>query len=225
MTTRGGRIPPDGRQASAKGVGANSKRHDLERPATPGLHGSDLQYGDRQAMEEGQRIAPAQTQEPGQTPQPQQGGQQQAGGDMGSGIQIPDPIDFLGGQQGEEFDLPNLQRQVDESRALTWLPILRQLAAGPGASSALVNAFINQARLMMQRGGQPATIVDMQAADDGIEEMLNVGVAIEDVMAGAQEVEPEIARQTTERAPDGTETSSLQLPDRELETREPSGVE
>lgn len=174
----GGRIPPDGRPPQAKGVGKNAKRHDLERQATPGLHDSDLQQGDVQAMEDGQRIAPATTQQPGSVaPAPQQGapsGQMPQAG--GQSVEVPDAIEFLAGKNGSQFNMPNPQRQIDNSRALTWLPILRQLASGPGASSALVNAFINQARLMHQAGSQPATIVDMRAADDGIEAMLDVGL-------------------------------------------------
>lgn len=180
MAEKGGRIAPDGRPPQAKGVGKNAKRHDLERQKTPGLHDSDLQQGDVQALENGQRIAPASTQQPAvgggappqqaQQPQPQQ---QRAGG---MPIEVPDAIDFLAEQNGPDFNPPRIQRQIDESKALTWLPILRQLAAGPGASPALVTAFINQARLMSQRGGQPATIVDMRAADDGIEAMLDAGI-------------------------------------------------
>lgn len=171
---KGGRISPDNRGAQAKGVGKNSKRHDLERQATPGLHGSSLQKGDVQALEQGQRVAPIQEQERGQAPQPQGGGQPQQAG--GQGVQVPDPIDFLAGKNGDQFGPPTPQRRIDESRAKTWLPLIRHLVNGPGASPALVNAFINQARLMQQAGSQPATIVDMNATDDGIEEMLNQGI-------------------------------------------------
>ena len=56
---KGGRIAPDGRQSQAPGVGKNSVRSDLSQPAkTPGLAGSDLQQGDVQALERGQKIAP-----------------------------------------------------------------------------------------------------------------------------------------------------------------------
>lgn len=193
MAEKGGRMPASayGKPPQAKGVGRKAKRHDLERPKTPGLHGSDLQQGDVQAMEQGQRIAPASTQRSGGTPprdggteigtalQLSQGEQPRGFGGLQNRAQtmsVPDPIQFLAGRNGQGFTRPNPQRRVDESRALTWLPILRQLASGPGASSALVNAFINQARLMSQHGGQPATIVDMHAADDGIEAMLDEGL-------------------------------------------------
>lgn len=173
----GGRIAPDGRPPQAKGVGKKAKRHDLERPKTPGLHGSDLQQGDVQAMEDGQRIAPASTQQPA-APTPQGGlANAKSSGQMPQApMQVPDAIDFLAGKNGNDFNMPNLQRQTDSSRALTWLPVLRQLASGPGTSSALVNAFINQARALNQAGSQPATIVDMRAADDGIEAMLDAGI-------------------------------------------------
>jgi len=101
----GGKIPNQGNPPAAKGVGKNSKRHDLERQATPGLHGSDLQQGDIKKLEQGQRIAPIRTQAPaapkGQSGQP--GGQTrkaQSGGPM----QVPDAIEFLGGKQGSELD-------------------------------------------------------------------------------------------------------------------------
>lgn len=176
----GGRMPTQeyGRPPQAKGVGADAKRHDLERPKTPGLHGSDLQMGDVQALEQGQRIAPPATQQPAgqgpaqpasQTPPAQQ---RVATAPM----EVPDAIDFLAEQNGPEFNLSSPQRQLDSSAAMTWLPILRQLASGPGASAALVNAFINQARLMAQAGSQPATIVDNFATDEGIEAMLDAGI-------------------------------------------------
>lgn len=175
---KGGRIPPDGRQAQAKGVGKNAKRHDLERPATPGLHDSSLQKGDVQALEQGQRIAPPGTQQPAiqGRPQTQETPNRRQSGGSGGGVEVPDAIEFLGQRQGPEFNPPQARRRIDESRAQTWLPVLRELASGPGASAKLVNAFINQARLMSQAGGQPASIVDMGATDDGIEEMLNRGI-------------------------------------------------
>lgn len=173
---KGGRIPPDGRPAQAPGIGKNAKRHDLERPATPGLHNSDLQQGDVQALEQGQRIAPRSTQQPAISA-PNVGSQPTSRAQMsGQGMQIPDAIDFLGKKNGAEFSPPQPIRRLDASKAMTWLPILRRLASGPGASSALVNAFINQARLLSQAGAQPATVVDMSAIDDGIEAMLNEGL-------------------------------------------------
>lgn len=175
---KGGRIPPDGRQASAKGVGKNSKRHDLERPATPGLHGSSLQKGDVQAMEEGQRIAPPGTQQPAQAPRPSGGGQQPRKRGGNGGMQIPDPIDFAGKRLGGKGTLgePRKERELDNERALSWLPVVRQLANGPGASGLLASVLIQQSRALRRRGNGPATVIDMNAVDDGLETMLNEGV-------------------------------------------------
>lgn len=177
MAGKGGRIPAQGRPPQAPGVGKDAKRHDLEKPKTPGYHGSDLQQGDVQAMEQGQRIAPATVQKParGSSAPPQQTTPAQAG----PPVQVPDAIDFLGDpkRNGQAFNAPQPRRQIDSSKALTWLPIIRRLAEGPGASSALVSAFINQARNMQAAGGQQATVIDMNAIDSGIQSMIDANQA------------------------------------------------
>lgn len=173
---RGGRIAPDGRGPQAKGVGRNAKRHDLERPATPGLANSDLSQGDVRDLEEGQRIAPIQNQSRGQSPPLPEG---QSGGQSGgaqSEVAIPDAIQFLGGQQGSEFNLPVAEQGLDITKIETWGPILRQLVSGPGSTGTLANALINQARTLRQVRTGPAIVIDLQATDDAIEAMLAEGV-------------------------------------------------
>ena len=91
-------------------------------------------------------------------------------------MQEPDAINFLAGKQGPEFGMPSSTRRVDVSAAMTWLPILRQMAAAPGSSGAFASSLIQQARKMRQYGSQPAAVVDLYAADDGIEGMLDAGV-------------------------------------------------
>jgi hypothetical protein len=175
MAEKGGRLPASegGRPVSAPGVGKNSKRSDLETRTVPYLHDSDLQQGDVQALEQGQRIAPAQVQQPavqGQTPQGGNGGTPQGTGE------VPDAIDFFAGRASGQPGIPRTQARIDNSRALTWLPILRQLAAGPGSSGALASAIINQARELSRFSQTPATIVDMESADDALEAMLAEGI-------------------------------------------------
>ena len=166
----GGRIPPDNRGPQAKGVGKNSKRHDMERQATPGLHGSDLQQGDIQKLERGQRVAPIRTQ-PAAAPQRQAGGQ--ARGQPRAPMQTPDAIEFLGGKQGPEFNMPQTGRPVLNEKALSWLPLVRSLVVGPGSSGLLASAFINQARELRKSNSSPTTIIDLDATDDGLEAMLD----------------------------------------------------
>ena len=166
----GGRIPPDNRGPQAKGIGKNSKRHDMERQATPGLHGSDLQQGDIQKLERGQRVAPIRTQ-PAAAPQRQAGGQ--ARGQPRAPMQTPDAIEFLGGKQGPEFNMPQTGRPVLNEKALSWLPLVRSLVVGPGSSGLLASAFINQARELRKSNSSPTTIIDLDATDDGLEAMLD----------------------------------------------------
>ncbi len=169
---KGGRIPPDGRSPQAKGVGKNSKRHDLERRSVPFLHGSDLQQGDVQALQQGQRIAPKQTQQPGQTPQPQTSSPQQGGA---AGTEVPDPIEFIAGRSSGQVN-PTGAPPAASPKAGTWLPILQKMAQGPGVSGNLAGALISQGRALRQIPRREATVVDMQAIDDGLEAMLDAGI-------------------------------------------------
>ena len=168
MTTRGGRIPPDGRPPQAKGVGKTARRHDLERPKTPGYHGSDLQKGDVQALEQGQRIAPATVQQPGSPQVLNSTNRNRISSSQG--VQAPpDPIDFLAQRNGADFGLPQRGRQIDNHRALNWLPIVKDLVLSPGSSGLLASAFINQARELNRVGATPATIINLGAVDAGMQ--------------------------------------------------------
>ena len=171
---RGGRIAPDGRGPQAKGVGRNAKRHDLERPATPGLANSDLSQGDVSDLEEGQRIAPIQNQSRGQSPPLDRGGRTTSSAQNRGGTVVPDAIEFLGGQQGNQFNVSTQTRAVTNERALSWMPLIRSLVVGPGSSGLLASAFINQARELRRSGSSPVTVIDLDAIDDGLEAMLDV---------------------------------------------------
>lgn len=172
MTSRnskkGGRVPPDGRAPQPPGVGAQARRHDLEAPATPGLHGSDLQYGDVSRLEQAQQVAPigkkTQQPNPGRNVQAQGGGQ----GGGGRDVQIPDPIDLavqrnagtlgssVGG--GQRFD------------PTPWVGFLGRLASSPNASSGLAAAFMTQAANAMRVSSNPTSrVIDMNALDDAVE--------------------------------------------------------
>ncbi len=159
----GGRIAPTNLPPQAPGVGKNSKRHDLERRDVPFLHGSDLQQGDVQAMEQGQRVAPVQTQTPvtsgsGATTAPQRQAQ------PGRNMEVPDAVQFakdkFGG--GDIMAQPGGER-VDISK---WTPLVKRLANTPGASSALRTAFINQYSNLARRPYVPQTnMIDVNEMD------------------------------------------------------------
>lgn len=172
MTARGGRIPPDNRPAQAPGVGKNSKRHDLERRDVPFLHGSDLQVGDVQAMEQGQRIAPKQTQRPAAPPARGGAGSQTTTSGEGAAMTPPDPIEFLAGRfGGQQMEAPPRRADIANSKAMTWLPLVRQMAAGPGSSGVLASALINQMRALSRMPVRETTVIDMQDVDAALEAM------------------------------------------------------
>lgn len=162
----GGRIAPDGRPAQAPGVGRNAKRHDLERPKTPGLHDSDLQQGDVQALEQGQRIVPVTRQQPAR-PQPKGGTQRRTQARPQASGDTPDPIDFLGQRlKGSLASPPLIPRSDAGASGHQWLPLLQRLATAPGASGLLAQAYITQLSNALNR---PLTheirLIDMQQAD------------------------------------------------------------
>lgn len=140
MTTRGpgGRIPNQGNPPAAAGVGKNSKRHDLERQATPGLADSDLQQGDVQALEQGQRVAPITTQ-PDAAPAPTQA---VGGGSQPVAEGAPDLNSIIEGRLGGTMDAtaPGFSNLVDEAasqRASQWLGFLSGIANQPFSSPIL----------------------------------------------------------------------------------------
>lgn len=172
---KGGRIAPTNQPAQAPGVGKNSKRHDLERRDVPFLHGSDLQQGDVQALEQGQRVAPVQTQRPatsgsGATPP----APQQNGSTGGRGMQVPDAVQFAKDKfGGSDIGVPsgNPESKVDISR---WLPLVKRMANTPGASGNLRTAFINQYANLARRPYVPeVSLFDMNEMDASVEAMLN----------------------------------------------------
>jgi len=137
---RGGPIPPDGRQARPPGVGKYAKRHDLERPKTPGLADPSIQYGDVQRLEAGQRIIPI----------PDKGGLPAGGGGRpgpvlrgGGGLTPPDPLEFATRRLGGTLDTTTPRTfGVQRFDTAPWVNIIRRIANAPGASGLLRNAFV-----------------------------------------------------------------------------------
>jgi hypothetical protein len=170
MALHGGTIPPQGRPPTNKGVGSNARRHDLERPKTPGLHNSSLQYGDVSRLEQAQRTAPlGKQQNPVARPQAGASTTPPGGSLPGQGgFAVPNPIEFakrrLGGSlQGKPADLT--QR---DTRA--WIPLFRRIANQPRGSGTLRNAMIEHLSTMINAPSVPTThVIDMDQMDRDLE--------------------------------------------------------
>lgn len=168
----GGRIPPQGRTPQAKGVGKNAKRHDLERPATPGLSDSTLQKGDVQQLEQGQAIAPRAGAKRVQGPAQVARGATQGGTAQQGGVTVPDPIEFAKGRLGNTLTgAPSTQTsRLDPT---PWMPFLRALVSTPGAGGALTQAFIVQLSNIVNRpSGPQQAVINMDDLDKAVAESL-----------------------------------------------------
>jgi len=174
VATPGGRIPPDNRGPQAKGVGQNSKRHDMERRDTPYLHDSDLQQGDVQAMENGQRITPKQTQGPAAPSTGGQGGGATSVPTDNGATSIPDAIDFISGMAKGGGVTPPPAGVAPSANLDMWVRFAQHLVNGPGSSGLMAGAYINQIR-QMRRTPQVAESVFINLADidDALEAALD----------------------------------------------------
>lgn len=173
MTARGpgGRIPPQGRPPQAPGVGKTAKRHDLERPATPGLQNSDLQQGDVSRLEAAQRSNPiSKRTQPAARPQGRSQRQQQR---QQPGLDIPDPLDFITGRAQGTLD-PTTVGQVQEPLDVEkWRPMLQEIARNPTVSGPLTTTLMSQ---LTNISGIPNSsnvrVIDQNAADVALEQGL-----------------------------------------------------
>lgn len=170
----GGRIPPQNRGAQTPGQGKNSKRHDLERRNVPFLHDSDLQQGDVEAMRQGQRVAPVQTQKPAQAQAPSKSTAPPAGVD-GSGV--PSNImDVISGRIGGSMAQQPPAGQTDPrlaNRQQAWVQLLQKIGSQPGASPLLkarlqtVIARMQETPAVKPRGG----VVRLNQVDAALENL------------------------------------------------------
>jgi hypothetical protein len=170
---RGGRIPPDNRPTSAPGVGKNSKRSDLERRTTPYLHDSDLQQGDVQALEDGQRVTPKQTQQPAQAQATTGGGRPQM--QATTSIEgIPDAIDFISQMAaGGGVNVPTANAAPSANLDM-WVRFAQHLVNGPGSSGNLAGAYINQIRQLRRTPHTADSVfINLRDVDDALEAALD----------------------------------------------------
>ena len=165
----GGKIAPDGRPPVAPGVGKTARRHDLEAPATPGLHDSDLQQGDVQALEQSQKVAPrAKRQQPAASPSAPN--RQRQAPQRGSGqfsMETPDPIEMAGGRIGGNIPSTGEGRFVDPS---PWMPLLSMMANSPNTGGAITAGMVD---MLSQYRRSPVVsqgnLIDLNEIDNALE--------------------------------------------------------
>lgn len=163
MTTRGPQTP---------GEGKNSKRHDLERQATPGLAGSDLQVGDVAEMEAGLQAAPINKGGRPRTAAPQQAKNMPASRQV-SDVDMGDMSSIVNKRLGGTFDRNAAIGKPDQAlqrRGQSWMNFLQNLSRQPGASP-LLRATVQsqvvrqvQSNAFQNRGG----FQDLSDVDDAL---------------------------------------------------------
>lgn len=151
----------------AKGVGKDSKRHDLD--GTPGLD-SDLQQGEVQEMERGQQVV----QDTQQTQTQVAAAPQPRAQLPAQGVAVPDAIEFAGQKAGGSLEGAG-QGPLQEKLSFTnWLPLLRRLSVSPTSSGLLQRTFVKRMTQEMQRPtGTKAALIRQRDFDDRLEQLNN----------------------------------------------------
>lgn len=152
-----------------------ARRHDLERPATPGMSG-DLQYGEVGELEQAQAIAPRAGGKQRQAPagmQGQAGAAPRVGGAQEAPIEVPNVLDFAKKRLGGTIKgrSGGAVAPMDHTR---WQPLIREIVTTPGTSGVLTRSYLNRLSTLAKR---PVTsrlaAIDLNALDDVLAEAFN----------------------------------------------------
>jgi len=147
-------------QIQAKGVGKDSKRHDLD--GTPGLSaGSSLQQGDVQQLEAGQQqVQDTQGAQAAGEPLPAQPDD--------AAVAAPDPMEFAKGKIGGELEVPTME--LSRLNTGQWLPLIEKLARSNAASPLLRRAYVQMlTRLQNEPFSGSTAVVDKRELDRQVE--------------------------------------------------------
>lgn len=171
---KGGVQKPDGKARTA-GPGSLSKRTDMSQPVrTPNMHGSDLQYGDRQMLAGAQKVQPlGRQQNPTSRSSPTPPGSSRGAANPPAGGGIPgapsDPMAFLTRRlQGTMTQTPTQRGAMGKPafQGARWMPLLRAIASDPGSGGLLQSAYINALTSAANSPTTPMTeLVDFNAYD------------------------------------------------------------
>lgn len=144
----------------AKGVGKNSKRHDLD--GTPGLSaGSSVNYGEGKELEAGQQaVSNTQGAQAQGQPLPEQATERPVG--------APDPMAFAAEKIGGDLQVP--EQELTALNTAQWIPMIEKLAGSNSSSSLLRRAYVQMlARLQNEPFSGSTAVVDKRELDQAVE--------------------------------------------------------
>ena len=159
-------MPRKNSPIQAKGVGKNSKRHDLD--GTPGLSaGSSLNQGEVSQLEQGQkrvqntqRAQQVTQQAPPRAPQPNN-----------QELIAPDPVSMAAGKIGGSLAGAGAGPLEEKISFTNWLPLLRRMSVSPTSSGLLQKAFLKRISTEMKRPtGTKAALIRQRDFDNRLEQ-------------------------------------------------------
>jgi hypothetical protein len=136
------------------------------------LHDSDLQQGDVQALEDGQRVAPKQTQQPAANTSQNQPTSQNR--EVSGSAEVPDAIDFISQMAaGGGVNVPTANAAPSANLDM-WVRFAQHLVNGPGSSGNLAGAYINQIRQLRRTPHTADSVfINLRDVDDALEAALD----------------------------------------------------
>lgn len=172
----GGQISPDGRAVQAPGSGRRSKRHDLEGRTVPRYHGSDLQQGDVQRLEQAQSVAPIRKQPPARPPRGSAAPAAPSGATPeGFSLEVPDAGEFIRGRLGNTLgQTPAQGPRMKPIDPAPWQPLIEKLATAPGNGGQLAQAYLASLSNLVRRPVGEVAIIDMNELDDRLVQVSGV---------------------------------------------------
>lgn len=152
----------------AKGIGRDSKRHDLD--GTPGLSaGSSLESGEVGQLEAGQKAV--QDTQRVQSVTAAAAPQAAPVADDGQ-FAAPDPVEFAGRKIGGNLAGAGEGPLEEKISFTSWLPLLRRLSVSPTSSGLLQRAFVRRMTQEMNRPtGTKVALIRQRDFDARLEQL------------------------------------------------------
>ncbi len=157
-------MPTQNSPIAVSGIGKDSVRTDREGSksvrGTPGLGATGVSFGDVQELEAGQKAVQNQ-----KATLPQGGGGPLPAQAATGAVAAPDPLQFAADKIGGGVPaVPDGDiRKVDGA---SWIPLLKGMASGDGASSLLRRQYVKMlGRAMQEPWASGTSVIDKREAD------------------------------------------------------------